>query len=139
MGVRNADCSTICINPQQCGNRQKPTPIIAWVLPPPATAAAHDARPCNGLLAGTLRFRRGPRSPRFLAVGLAAGLLATRPRVLLVFILARGGGRRLRLFVGDAGLALQRFAALAFDRADAGAVLGKFRDQFVVTLILPDG
>ncbi len=33
--VRNADCGTICINPQQCGNRQKPTPIIAWALPPP--------------------------------------------------------------------------------------------------------
>ena len=33
--VRNADYGTICINPQQCGNRQKPTPMIAWALPPP--------------------------------------------------------------------------------------------------------
>ena len=125
----NADCSTTCINPQQCGNRQKPTPIIAWALPPPA-ATAHDARPRHGLLAGARRFRRRPCPPRFLAIGLAARLLAPRPRVLLVFILARGGGRRLRLLIGDAGLALQRFAALAFDRADAGGVLGKFRDQF---------
>ena len=95
----------------------------------PATAAAHDARPRNGLLAGARRFRRRPCPPRFLALGLAAGLLAPRPRVLLVFILARGGRRRLRLLIGDAGLALQRFAALAFDRADAGGMLGKFRDQ----------
>ena len=47
----------------------------------------------------------------------------------LVFILARGNGRRLRLFIGDASLALQRFAALAFERADTGGMLGKFRDQ----------
>src|SRR6187399_692962 len=95
-----------------------------------ATAAAHNARPCNGLLARAHGFRRRPRPPRFLAIGLAARLLAPRPRVLLVFILARGNRRRFRLLVGDAGLTLQRFAALAFDRADAGGVLGQFCDQF---------
>src|SRR5689334_18918102 len=95
-----------------------------------ASAAAHDARPGNRLLAGADRFRRGPRPPRFLTLGLAAGLLAPRPCVFLIFILARGGGRRLRLLIGDAGLALRRFAALAFEGAYAGGVLGKFRDQF---------
>src|SRR3954471_10755323 len=94
------------------------------------TSAAHDARPGNGLLAGTHRFRRRPCPPRFLTLGLTAGLLAPRPRVFLVFILARGNGRRLRLFNANAGLAFQHFAGLAFDRADAGAMFGEFRDQF---------
>src|SRR5689334_11205281 len=89
-----------------------------------AAAAAHDARPGNGLLAGAQRFRRRPCPPRFLAIGLAARLLAPRPRVVLVFILARGNSRRLRLLIGDAGLTLQRFAALAFQRAHAGGVFG---------------
>src|SRR5689334_14088892 len=79
-------------------------------------AAAHDARPRHGLLAGAQRFRRRPCPSRFLAIGLAAGLFAPRPRVFLVFILARGNGRRLRLLIGDAGLTLRRLAALAFQR-----------------------
>ena len=102
--------------------------MIAWVLAAAATAA-HDARPCNGLLAGARGFRRRPCPPRFLAIGLTARLLAPRPCVFLIFVLARGGRRRLCLLIGDAGLALQRFAALAFERADTGGMLGKFRDQ----------
>src|SRR4051794_31912316 len=95
------------------------------------SAAADDARPGNGLLAGArFRSRRRTCPPRFLTLGLTAGLLAPRPRVFLVFILARGNGRRLRLFIADAGLAFQHFAGLAFDQADAGAMFGEFRDQF---------
>src|SRR4051794_25799822 len=85
------------------------------------SAAAHDARPGNGLLAGArFRSRRRTCPPRFLTLGLTAGLLAPRPRVFLILVLARGGGGRLRLLVGDAGLTLRRFAALAFQWADAG-------------------
>src|SRR6185312_8830349 len=94
-----------------------------------ATTAAHNARPGNRLLAGTDRFRRGPCPPRFLTLGLAAGLLAPRPGVFLILVLARSGGRRLRLLIGDTGFALCRFAALAFEGANPGGVLGEFRDQ----------
>src|SRR5262249_35801393 len=94
-----------------------------------AATAAHNARPRNRLLADARHFRRGPCPPRFLAIGLTAALLAAWPCVFLVFVLARGRRRRLRLRVGDASFALQRFAALAFDRADAGAMLGESRDQ----------
>src|SRR5690242_18760460 len=99
----------------------------------PATAAtsdaADDARPCLRLLAGARRLDGLFGAPRRLAVLLAARLLAARLRLILVIVLARGGrGRRRRLVGGDAAFALQDLAGLAFDRADAAGMLGKFAD-----------
>jgi hypothetical protein len=98
------------------------------------TTTTHDARPRHGLLADARGLRRRTCATRFLAIGLTARLLAPRTRVLLVFVLARGGRRRaFRFFiglpVGNAGLAPERLAARAFDRADAAGMLGKFRNQ----------
>ena len=54
--------------------------------------------------------------------GAAAGRLP-HPR------LARSGGRRLRLFIGDAGFALCEFRRSCIRGANPGGVLGEFRDQ----------
>src|ERR1700740_197481 len=52
-------------------------------------------------------------------------------RACTVFTLISRGGRRRRhrLGIGDAGIAFQRFARRAPDRADASPMLGQFSDE----------
>ena len=93
-----------------------------------AATATHNARPCNGLLAGARGFRRRPCPPRFLTIGLTARLLAPRPCVFLIFILARG-------VAGAFAFSWRRrsrpsaFRRSCIRAGRQGGMLGKFRDR----------